>query len=108
VRWRFLRIQLLGNFHLSYDEGGEPIVFTPWLQSLLTYLLLHRGTPQSRQHLAFLFWPDTTEAQSRNNLRQALHQLRGALPDAATFLEAETAYPSLAAECAIQPRRGRL
>jgi DNA-binding SARP family transcriptional activator len=43
--------------------------------------------PQSRQQVAFLFWPDTSEAQARNNLRQTLHQLRGELPNADRFLD---------------------
>ncbi len=46
------------------------------MQSLLAYLLLHRHTQQNRQHVAFLFWPDLSEAQSRNNLRQVLHSAR--------------------------------
>jgi DNA-binding SARP family transcriptional activator len=59
-------------------------------QSLLAYLVLHRDVPQQRQHLAFLFWPDTTEAQARNNLRQLLHQLRQAFPAVEHFLSADT------------------
>jgi DNA-binding SARP family transcriptional activator/predicted ATPase len=72
--------------------GDEPVtaVNSARLQSLLAYLVLHRAAPQSRQHLAFRFWPDSTEAQARNNLRQALHQLRHALPDADRFLSADT------------------
>jgi len=46
------------------------------MRSLLAYLALHRGTGQTRQQLSFLFWPDSPEAQARNNLRQLLHQLR--------------------------------
>src|SRR5262249_45655583 len=60
------------------------------LQSLLTYLLLHAQVPQQRQHLAFLFWPDATEAQARNNLRQLVHQLRQAFPAVDHFLHADT------------------
>jgi DNA-binding SARP family transcriptional activator len=60
------------------------------LQSLLVYLLLHRGVPQSRQHLAFLFWPDLPEDRARNNLRQALHLLRQILPSVNRFLETDT------------------
>ena len=76
-----LHIRLLGDFSLIYD--GEPVasINTPRLHSLLAYLVLHRDAPQLRQHLAFLFWPDTSEAQARTNLRQLLHQLRHALPD---------------------------
>jgi DNA-binding SARP family transcriptional activator/predicted ATPase len=85
-----LHVQLLGDFRLVY--GDEPVtdVGTTRSQSLLAYLVLHRGATQPRQHLAFLFWPDSTEAQARNNLRQALHQLRHALADADRFLSVDT------------------
>ncbi len=85
-----LHVQLLGDFRLVY--GNEPVtdVGTARSQSLLAYLVLHRGATQPRQHLAFLFWPDSTEAQARNNLRQALHQLRHTLADADRFLSADT------------------
>ncbi len=85
-----LHIRLLGDFSLLY--GGQPITSlnTPRLQSLLAYLLLHHDVPQQRQHLAFLFWPDTTEAQARNNLRQLVHQLRQAFPEIDQFLYSDT------------------
>jgi DNA-binding SARP family transcriptional activator/predicted ATPase len=85
-----LHIRLLGDFSLIYAGRQVTGFNTMRLQSLLAYLLLHRDIPQQRQHLAFLFWPDTTEAQARNNLRQLLHQLRQALPDALNFLSADT------------------
>jgi DNA-binding SARP family transcriptional activator len=81
-----LRVHLLGDFHLLYDERTVSDVDTPRLQSLLSYLVLHRHAPQSRRHLAFLFWPDSTEAQARTNLRNLLHHLRHALPEADRFL----------------------
>ena len=85
-----LQIRLLGNFSLTY--GDEPVagIHAARVQSVLAYLVLHRDAPQLRQHLAFLFWPDSTEAQARNNLRQTLHALRLALPGADTFLHADT------------------
>src|SRR3989440_2594005 len=85
-----LHIRLLGDFSLIYDDRQVTSLNTTRLQSLLAYLVLHRDVPQQRQHLAFLFWPDATEAQARNNLRQLLHQLRQALPDALHFLSADT------------------
>lgn len=89
-----LQICLLGDFHLnSWDAPDRQLaqgVNTPRLRSLLAYLLLHRQAPQARQHLAFVFWPDVSEAQARNNLRQALHQLRQALADAERFLQTDT------------------
>jgi DNA-binding SARP family transcriptional activator len=81
-----LQIQLLGAFHLRYN--GEPLtsIHQIRLQSLLAYLVLHSYAPQTRQHLAFLFWPDSIEAQAYSNLRKALHALRSALPDAEQYL----------------------
>ncbi|MEZ4727603.1 MAG: BTAD domain-containing putative transcriptional regulator [Caldilineaceae bacterium] len=84
-----LRICLLGDFRLTY--GCEPsadlqTVNTARLQALLGYLLLHASAPQSRAHLAFLFWPDTSEAQALTNLRNLLYKLRHALPKPEQFL----------------------
>src|SRR5215467_4401511 len=70
-----LHLRLLGDFSLIYADQQVTSLNTVRLQSLLAYLVLHRDVPQQRQHLAFLFWPDTTEAQARNNLRQLLHQV---------------------------------
>jgi DNA-binding SARP family transcriptional activator/predicted ATPase len=81
---------LLGDFSLIYDNRQVTSLNTMRLQSLLAYLVLHRDAPQQRQHLAFLFWPDTTEAQARNNLRQLLHQLRQVFPAVEHFLSADT------------------
>jgi DNA-binding SARP family transcriptional activator len=43
----------------------------------------------SRQHIAFTFWPDVPEDKARNNLRQLVHQMRHALPEADRFLQAD-------------------
>ncbi len=85
-----LHLRLLGDFSLIYDDRQVTSFNTMRLQSLLAYLVLHRDAPQQRQHLAFLFWPDTTEAQARNNLRQLLHQLRQVFPAVEQFLSADT------------------
>ena len=83
-----LSVSLLGDFQISHAEKPVTGIDTPRLQSLLTYLVLHRGAPQSRAHLAFIFWPDTSEAQARTNLRNLLHHLRHALPEVDTYLYA--------------------
>ena len=85
-----LHVQLLGGFRLVYGDSIVTGLKTTRLQSLLAYLILHRNIPQSRQRLAFLFWPDTSEEQARNNLRNLLHFLRRALPDSEKFLLADT------------------
>lgn len=87
-----VRICLLGDFNLTYAnppyEENSHGIHTARLQALLAYLLLHRRTPQPRHHLAFLFWPDTGEAQALTNLRNLLHKLRMALPQLDCFLQA--------------------
>jgi len=70
-----LRVRLLGKFRLLYGELPATSVSTPRLQTLLAYLILHRHAPQARRHLAFLSWPDSTEAQAHTNLRHLLHEL---------------------------------
>ena len=81
-----LHIHLFGDFLLVSGDATVMMVNIPRLQSLLAYLVLHRTAPQARFHLAFLLWPDSTEAQAHSNLRKLLHQLRQALPDADRFL----------------------
>ena len=84
-----LHIQLLGDFRLAYGDDPVTDVESPRLQSLLAYLLLHRGAPQSRHRLAFLFWPDSPEDQALTNLRNLLYRLRHSLPDADRFIDVD-------------------
>ncbi len=83
-----LEVRLLGPFSLT-DDGRAQTGTTARLQSLLAYLLLHADAPQSRAQIAFTFWPDASESNARNNLRQLLHQLRQALPAADHYLRAD-------------------
>jgi DNA-binding SARP family transcriptional activator len=84
-----LRIRLLGDFLLVLDDAPLMTINSPRLQSLLAYLVLHHTAPQDRSHLAFLLWPDSTEAQAHTNLRQLLYHLRQAFPDTDRFLHAD-------------------
>jgi DNA-binding SARP family transcriptional activator len=74
------RIELFGKFRIARGTEQVTTVNTSRLQSLLSYLILHGDTPHSREHLAFVLWPDSGESQARTNLRQLLHHLRRALP----------------------------
>ena len=85
-----LAITLFGEFSLIRADqsavhfaGDKPI-------SLLAYLLLHRETTVSRQHLAFTLWPDSSESQARTNLRNLFFTLRQTLPNADTYLLADS------------------
>ena len=81
-----LHVHLFGGFRLSAGDETIASLKAPRLQSLTAYLLLHRATPQSRQQIAFRFWPDTNDAQAQTNLRQLLHSLRQRLPYAGDYL----------------------
>jgi DNA-binding SARP family transcriptional activator len=76
-----LEITLLGEQRVSVDGRRLDALRSPRTLTLLGYLAVHRGAPQSRRHVAELFWPDSSDAQARTNLRRELHQLREALPD---------------------------
>ncbi|MBW7881023.1 MAG: AAA family ATPase [Caldilineaceae bacterium] len=118
-----LYVQLLGDFGLTYDDDRGVTVNQARQQALIAYLLLHRGTPQSRQRVAFLFWPDTSEAQAQTNLRQLLHHLRRAWPACADYIYVEprtiawqmgapcnvdlVAFTQAAAEASAAVRQGR-
>ncbi|HVQ32223.1 MAG TPA: AAA family ATPase, partial [Vicinamibacteria bacterium] len=84
-----LQVQLFGQFRLALDGRSVDGPPAGRSQSLLAYLLLHADAPQSRAHLSFVFWPDASESNARNNLRQLLHQLRQALPDPDLYLRAD-------------------
>jgi DNA-binding SARP family transcriptional activator len=87
-------IQLLGGFRIACGENPISGISTSRLQSLLAYLVLNANIAQPRQNVAFLLWPNTSEANARNNLRQYLHQLRHLLPDADRLIasDANTIY----------------
>ncbi len=70
-----LELRLLGQFSIILNEQAIEIPSRP-AQALLAYLVLNAGTPQSRERLAGLFWPDASEANARSSLRHALWRLR--------------------------------
>lgn len=84
-----LRLHLLGEFLLISDDTPLTSVDMPRLQSLLAFLVLHHTAPQPRSHLAYLLWPDSTDAQAHTNLRNVIHKLRQTLPNADSFLRAD-------------------
>ena len=86
-----LTIALLG--HQRVSTGDVPIDALPTQRTLglLAHLVLHAGSPVPRTHVAGRFWPDSTDAQARTNLRRELHHLRRALPDPDALLDADGA-----------------
>ena len=57
--------------------------------ALVGFLLLHRDAPQRRERIAAQFWPESTDAQARTNLRRELHSLRAGFPHVDTWLAAD-------------------
>ena len=84
-----IRIQLFNSLSVACGARMVTTVNTNRLQSLLAYLVLHVGQPQSREQMAYRLWPESGESQARTNLRQLLHHLRRALPAEAFLLEAD-------------------
>ncbi len=82
-----LQVRLLGSFQLHWCGRFLAGFKAARLQVLLAYVLLHRQAPIERSKLAFLLWPDSTEAQAQTNLRRELHNLREALPGADRFVD---------------------
>jgi DNA-binding SARP family transcriptional activator len=82
-----LHVCLLGIFQLQYKGETVNTINSTRLQSLIAFILLHRQKPISRQQLAAVFWPDTSEAQSRTNLRNLIYKLCKALPEADSYLK---------------------
>ncbi len=85
-----LRIRLLGEFDVLDGDDRVRGLESRRVQSLLAFLLMHRGAPQARQRVAFLLWPDSTDGQARTNLRQLAHHLRARLPEPDRYLELTT------------------
>ncbi len=81
-----MRICLLGTFSLNFEGRQVTSLYASRPQTLLAYLLLHQQTPQPRHRLAFTLWPDSSDAQARANLRNLLHTLRQAVPNADAYL----------------------
>ena len=68
-----LRVSLLGEQSVT---GAGDRARSSRAVALVAFLAAHAGSPQPRQRIAGLFWPDSTDAQALTNLRRELHQLR--------------------------------
>jgi DNA-binding SARP family transcriptional activator/tetratricopeptide (TPR) repeat protein len=75
-----LAIRLFGHFEVALDGAPFRIATPRKSLQVLAYLLLHRGAPVSREHLAFLLYPDDEEGAARAKLRATLSDLTKILP----------------------------
>lgn len=82
-----LRLRLLGSFHLLRDN---PVTLrNRKAQALIAYLALSSAT-LSRERLATILWPDSSEEAARQSLRQCLSGLRRELVDLPIVAEGDS------------------
>src|SRR6266704_1106573 len=84
-----LEISLLGEQRVAMDGSVVVALGAPRSMALLGFLLVHRDAPQRREHIAAQFWPDSTDAQARTNLRRELHSMRAGFPQVDHWLAAD-------------------
>lgn len=80
-------LSVLGPFTLQADAGSAPTRLGRKSQALLACLAGHgpEGVPRSR--LVALLWADQPEEDARAALRQCLHQVRRAVPQAGEWIQ---------------------
>jgi TolB-like protein/DNA-binding SARP family transcriptional activator len=95
-----MRIRLLGDLEIMSPEG-RPVRFATRKSSLLFAALVLAGRRgHRREQLSEAFWAGRSDAQARNNLRQALVDIRRSFPtgsDAAISIEGDQDVVSLIA-----------
>lgn len=76
-----LSIRLLGPFSAMLDERPITHFDSNKVRALLAYLAVESDRAHSRNALSALLWPDRPDRVARNNLRQALANLRQMIGD---------------------------
>src|ERR1700722_528662 len=76
-----LHVSLLGEQAITDDRGGSVQARSSRAVVLVAFLVVHAGSPQPRQRIAGLFWPESTDGQALTNLRRELHHLRQVVGD---------------------------
>jgi predicted ATPase len=76
-----LALFLFGPLHVTLDGQPANGFESAKVRALLIYLAVEADRPHRRSALAGLLWPEQPEDVARNNLRQALANLRRAIAD---------------------------
>jgi DNA-binding SARP family transcriptional activator/predicted ATPase len=76
-----LSISLLGSFRAILPQGSAATFESDKVRALLAYLAVEAQHAHRREKLAGLLWPDLPNQRARQNLSQALYNLRAAIND---------------------------
>ncbi len=76
-----LSLSLLGAFRVSLDSKPVTAFESDKVRALLAFLAVESERPHRRESLAGLLWPERPERVARQNLSQALSNLRRAIGD---------------------------
>lgn len=74
-----LHFRLFGKFTAQHNDGLLKGLDAGKDQELLSYLLIHRDRPHSREAIATMLWGDTSTEKSKKYLRQSLWHLHAVL-----------------------------
>ena len=80
-----LHVSLLGEQAIT-EDGISVQARSSRAVALVAFLAAHAGAPQSRQRIAGMFWPESTDAQALTNLRRELHHLRQILGEESSLV----------------------
>ncbi len=99
-----ITVRLLGGFAV---EAGNRMLSSlpPQAVSLLSFLVVNRSRPQTRDLLAGRFWPELPEDRARKRLSNCLWQIKSGLTDAGLpgdLLVADSNTVRLAAEQRVE------
>jgi len=81
-----VRVRLLGGFEVWHGDRPVSGFESQKVRALFAYLICYRDRAFGRDRLAGLLWPDRDPDGSRHALRQAIYNLKSALPAAVPLI----------------------
>lgn len=71
-----LHVSLLGEQTIADDRAGSVRARSSRVVVLVAFLVVQAGSPQARQRIAGLFWPESTDAQALTKARRSISKAR--------------------------------